>query len=118
MHWGKSEKARHLKGANGLGGTDSETFASWLLKFETYSQCLRNATARLAKWLSNGKPPWDTYSALMAGRLIALDKNQGVRQIAIGEVLRQYPKPQYLRSHETGKWLQTPISYVMENFPI
>ena len=54
----------------------------------------------------------------MAGRLIALDKNQGVRQIAIGEVLRQYPKLQYLRSHETGKWLQTPISYVMENFPI
>ena len=50
----------------------------------------------------------------MAGRLIALDKNQGVRQIAIGEVLRQYPKLQYLRSHETGKWLQTPISYVME----
>ena len=84
-----SKTARQLKGAAGTGGTDSETIASWLLKFGTYSQRLRNAIARLAKWLSNDNPPWAAYRALMAGRLIALDKNPGVRPIAIGEVLRR-----------------------------
>ena len=43
-------------------GTDSETIASWLLKFGTYSQDFRNAMARLAKWLSNDKPPWAAVS--------------------------------------------------------
>ena len=45
--------------------------------------------ARLAKWLSNDNPPWAAYHALMAGRLIALEKNPRVRPIAIGEVWRQ-----------------------------
>ena len=43
-----SKTARQLKGAAGAGETDSETIASWLLKFGTYSQRLRNAIARLA----------------------------------------------------------------------
>ena len=72
--------------AAGAGGTDSKTIASWLPKFGTHSQRLRNAIARLAKWLSNDKP---AYRVLMAGSLIALDKNPGVRPIAIGEVLRR-----------------------------
>ena len=59
----------------------------WLPKFGTYSQRLRNAIVHLAEWLSNDNPP--CYRALMAGRLIALVKNPGVRPIAIGEVLRR-----------------------------
>ena len=47
------------------------------------------ALARLAKWLSNDDPPWAAYSALMAGRLIAIDKNPGFRPISLGEVLRR-----------------------------
>ena len=47
-----SKTARQLKGAAGVEGTDSETIASWLLKFGTHRQCLHNAIARLAKWLS------------------------------------------------------------------
>ena len=43
-----SKTARQLKGATGAGGTDSETSASWLLKFATHSQRLREAIARLA----------------------------------------------------------------------
>ena len=35
--------ARQLKGAAGVGGTDSEMLASWLLTIGTYSQRLRNA---------------------------------------------------------------------------
>ena len=81
--------ASKLKGAAGAGGTDSEAIASWLLKFGTYSQRLRNVLARLAKWLSNDSPPWAAYRALMAGHLIALDKNPGIRPIGIGEVLRR-----------------------------
>ena len=41
------------------------------------------AIARLAKWLSNDNPPSAAYSALMAGRLIALEKNPGIRHIAM-----------------------------------
>ena len=72
-----------------MGRTDSETITSWLLKFGTYSQWLWNAIARLAKWLSNDNPPWAAYRALMAGRLIALDKSPGVRPIARGAVVRR-----------------------------
>ena len=53
-----SKTARQLKRAAGAGGTNSETIASWLLKFGIYSQRLMNAIARLEKWLSNDNPPW------------------------------------------------------------
>ena len=46
-----------FRGAAGVGRTDSKTIASWLLKFASYRQRLRNATAGLAKWLSNDYPP-------------------------------------------------------------
>ena len=40
-------------------------------------------------WLANGFPPWESYRALMSGRLIALDKSPGVRPIGIGESWRR-----------------------------
>ena len=58
-----SKTACQLKGAAGVGGTDSETIASWLLKFGTHSQRLRNAITRLAKWLSNDNLHWAAYLA-------------------------------------------------------
>ena len=39
--------------------------------------------------LANGSPPWAAYPALMAGRLVALDKNSGVRPVGIGEAIRR-----------------------------
>ena len=82
-----SKTARQLKGDTGIRGTDSETIASWLLKFGTYSQRIRNAIARLAEWLSNDNPPWAANRAL-SGRLIALDKIQESVTLPVGAVLR------------------------------
>ena len=35
--------------------------------------------------LGNGRTPWSTYRALMSGRLIALDKQPGIRPVGVGE---------------------------------
>ena len=39
--------------------------------------------------MANSYPPCAAYSALMACRLVALDKRHGVRPVGIGETLRQ-----------------------------
>ena len=41
------------------------------------------------EWLGNGRPPWATYRALMSGRLIALDKQPGIRPVVVGETWRR-----------------------------
>ena len=41
------------------------------------------------EWLGNDSPPWAAYRALMACRLVALDKQPGVRLLGIGEVWRR-----------------------------
>ena len=40
-------------------------------------------------WLANGFSPWSSYRTLTSERLIALDKNPGVRPIGIGESWRR-----------------------------
>ena len=40
-------------------------------------------------WLANGIPPWADYRAFMLARLIALDKQPGVRLVGIGEMWRR-----------------------------
>eukprot|EP00957_Ditylum_brightwellii_P181164 13799586-Ditylum_brightwellii.AAC.1 len=42
--------------------------------------------AEWACWLANKSPPWAAYCALMAGRLVALDKCPGTRPVGIGEI--------------------------------
>jgi len=81
--------AQQLKGAAGLGGTDGPTLKEWLLRHKTVSQNLRLAVARLTTWLSNDIRPWAAIRALMSNRLIALDKNPGVRPIGIGQIWRR-----------------------------
>ena len=36
--------------------------------------------------MGNGRPPWAAYRALMSGRLIALDKQPGIRPVGVGEI--------------------------------
>lgn len=79
--------APHLSGAAGPSGIDAIDLRNWLLRFGRESQLLRETLAKLGRWLANDDPPWAAYRALMACRLIALDKRPGVCPIGIGETI-------------------------------
>jgi hypothetical protein len=81
--------ATRLSGAAGPGGTDAVDLRNWLLRFGKESAALREEMASWTAWLANGHPPWAAYRALMAARLVALDKQPGVRPVGIGEIYRR-----------------------------
>jgi hypothetical protein len=81
--------ATRLSGAAGPGGADAVDLRNWLPRFGKESEALRDEMARWAAWLANDHPPWAAYRALMAARLVALDKQPGVRPVGIGEVWRR-----------------------------
>ena len=81
--------AGRISGGGGPGGTDSVSLQHWLLRFGEASGELRLIVGKFTEWLSNGRPPWATYLTMMSGRLIALDKQPGIRPIRIGETWRQ-----------------------------
>jgi hypothetical protein len=78
--------ATRLSGGAGPGSTDAVDLENWLLRFGAESEILRDSLSGLAKWLANDHPPWAAYRALMACRLVALDKSPGMRPVGIGEV--------------------------------
>ncbi len=85
-----SEKvARELAGSAGLGGTDSHAIQHWLLRFGTASQKLCTVLVEFTNWMSNCFPPWPAFQALMAGRLVALDKCPGVCPLGVSENWRR-----------------------------
>ena len=55
---------------------------NWILCFGFASEELRVVVASLADWMANSSPPWAAYCALMACRLVALDKRPGVRGVS------------------------------------
>ena len=79
------EVAGRLSGGAGPGGTDSGSLQHWLLRFGAASGELSFIVAEVGEWLSNGRPPWAAYRAMMSGGLIALDKSPGIRPVGIGE---------------------------------
>jgi hypothetical protein len=81
--------ATRLSGAAGPGGANAADSRNWLLRFGKESEALRNEMARWAAWLANNNPLWAAYQALMAARLVALDKQPGVHPVGIGEVWRR-----------------------------
>ena len=83
-----SAVAGRLSGGAGPGGTDLVSFQHWLLRFGAASGELRLIVAEVGKWLSNRRPHWAAYCALMSGWLIALDKSPGIRLVGIRETWR------------------------------
>jgi hypothetical protein len=81
--------ASKLSGAAGPSGVDAVALRSWLLRFGAESDTLRAEIAAVATLLSNESPSWAQYRALMANRLVALDKQPGTRPVGIGEIVRR-----------------------------
>ena len=81
--------ARQISGVAGPGGMDSVSLQHWLLRFMVTSGELRLIVADFTEWLSNGRPPWAAYRAMMSGRLIALDTQPGVIPVGVGETWRR-----------------------------
>ena len=83
------EMASKLRGGAGPGRVDASALSMWLLRRGKYSQMLREELAEWTEWLCNEQPPFAAYRALMSCRLIALDKQPGVRPLGIGEIWRR-----------------------------
>ena len=77
--------AGRISGGAGPGGTDSVSLQHWLLRFGAASAELRLIVGDFVEWLGNVRLPWAAYRALMSGRLIALDKQPGIRPVGVGE---------------------------------
>ena len=82
--------AGRLSGGAGPRGTDSVSLQHWILQFGATSAELRLIVREFVEWLGNWRPPWDAYRALMSGRLIALDKQPGIRPVGVGETWRRF----------------------------
>ena len=76
-------------GAAGVSGLDSSAWRRICCSFGSASSTLCQAIARLTRLLATTRVDSDGISALLAGRLIPLDKNPRVRSIGVGEVLRR-----------------------------
>ena len=81
--------ATHLSGGAGPDGVDGVDLKDWLLRFGNESEALRYELAHWSDWLANSIPPWAAIRGLMACRLVALDKQPGVRPIGIGSIFRR-----------------------------
>ena len=80
---------RKMGGSGGPSRADSEMLKYRCTRFGAESEELREELAAWTRWLANRLPPWAAYRALMAGCLVALDKNSGVRPVGIGEAIRR-----------------------------
>ena len=81
--------AGRLSGGAGTGGTDSVSLQHWLLRFGAASGELRLIVGDFMEWMGNGRPPWAACKALTSGRMIALDKQPGIRPVGMGENWRR-----------------------------
>eukprot|EP00957_Ditylum_brightwellii_P162832 12399607-Ditylum_brightwellii.AAC.1 len=90
--------ASKMRGSAGPLGLEAVALSNWLLRFGVASEELREEMAQLADWLANRSPPWAAYHALMACRLVALDKSPGTRPVGIGEIIRRMAAKMVIRA--------------------
>ena len=76
--------AYNISGAAGTLGEEAIELRNCLLHLGCASEDLRVIVARLAYWMAKSSPTWDAHRALMAYRLMALDKRPGVLPMVIG----------------------------------
>ena len=81
--------ASKLSGIAGALGAEAMEQLNWLLRFRCASKEFRVVVARRDDWMANSSPPWAAYCALMACRIVVLDKRPGVCPVGIGETLRR-----------------------------
>ena len=79
--------AHQLQGCTDPGGCDASYWHDVLLCYGSSSGHLPDSVAKLCCCLCNSIVPEDDFRALMAYRLIALNKCPGVWPIGIGESL-------------------------------
>ena len=68
-----------LSGAAGALRYEAIELSNWLLCFGCASWDFRIVLTNLADWISNSPTPWAAYHAMLACRLVAMDKRPGVR---------------------------------------
>jgi hypothetical protein len=78
--------ALRMSRSAGPSSFDAVMMRNCLLWYGRASSKLRQEMADWVERLSNESPPWVVYRALMCRRLVALDKQPGVRPVAIGEI--------------------------------
>ena len=81
--------ALKTNGSNGQSGGDAEHWKRMTLSFGYESRRLREAMANLGKRMCTERMDPTSLEALLANRLIALDKCPGVRPVGIGEAPRR-----------------------------
>ena len=45
-------------------------------------------------WIANGSPPWAACCAFISGRLVALEKQYGVRPVGVGQIVIKVIRPE------------------------
>ena len=89
-HGGHSDRDRLLDLRRaGPGGSDVVSLHRWLILYGEASAELLQIFASFTEFLANSSPPWEEYHALVAGRLIGLEKHTGIRPVRIGETWRR-----------------------------
>ena len=81
--------ASHISGAVGALRAEAIEMRNWILRFGCALEELWVVVAILDDLMANSSPHWATYRALMACRLVALDKIPRVRPVGIMETLFQ-----------------------------
>lgn len=77
---------KKLHGAAGMSGVDAESLRRLCTRYNEASEHLRDEIAAWTEMLANTQVPWALIRGLRYCRLLAFDKNPGVRPIGIGEI--------------------------------